>query len=197
MRRQLLALVATLALPALPAAATETFTFDPGHSEVIFSYSHLGNSTAHGEFRTIEGTVTLDEEKPENSKIDVTIAASSVDTGVAAFDEHLQSADFFEAETYPEIRFVSQEVTLLDDKTAEITGDLTIKDVTKPVIMEATLNYIGEHQLAGAVPDYEGVYVAGFSAEATLLRSDFDVGMLAPMVGDEVTLNIQAELFRQ
>jgi len=185
-----------LAVVAEPAAAADTFNFDPFHTEIIFSYNHLGNSRAFGEFREFDGEVVLDRENPANSRIDVTIAAASIDTGVAPFDTHLKSADFFEVETFPEITFVSTAVEPTSDTTARVTGDLTIKEHTRPVVLDVTLNYLGEHQLADFVPDYAGMEVAGFSATTTLLRSDFGVDMMVPMVADEIELIIETELLR-
>ena len=195
MRLAALPLLGTLALAA-PALAAETYTFDKSHTEILFGWSHLGNSTQHAEFRDLDGNVTLDPDDPANSKIDVTIKADSIDTGVAPFDEHIKSADFFEVEAYPEIRFVSTSVEPTGGDTAKVTGDLTIKGETKPVTMEVVLNYMGEHQLAGMNPEYAGKDVAGFTAAATILRSDFGLGMFVPLVGDEVSITINTELMR-
>ena len=126
----------------------------------------------------------------------ITIDPAGIDTGVDAFDSHLMSADFFDVETFPEITFVSTAVEPTGDTTALVTGDLTIKDNTRPVVLDVTLNYIGEHQLAEYIPDFAGMEVAGFSASTTLLRSEFGLGMMVPMVGDEVELIIETELLR-
>jgi len=199
-RRLLLAATAITAmagaLAADRAAAANAYSFDTTHTEVIFSYNHLGNSRAFGEFRSFDGEVVLDRDDPSQSRIDVTIDPAGIDTGVDAFDSHLMSADFFDVETFPEITFVSTAVEPTGDTTARVTGDLTIKDNTKPVVLDVTLNYIGEHQLADYIPDLAGMEVAGFSASTTLLRSEFGLGMMAPMVGDEVELIIETELLR-
>ena len=198
--RTLLGATAALAfgagLLAQPAAAADSFAFDKAHTEILFSYSHLGNSRAFGNFRAFDGEVLLDREDPANSSINVTIAADSIDSGVDAFDTHLKSADFFEVDAYPLITFTSTGVELTSDTTALVTGDLTIKEHTRPVVLDVTLNYLGEHQLGQFVPDYADMEVAGFSATTTLLRSDFGVDMLVPMVGDEVELIIETELLR-
>ncbi len=190
------ALVLGIGVIAQPAAAADTFAFDKAHTEILFSYSHLGNSRAFGNFRAFDGEVILDRENPANSSIDLTIVAGSIDSGVEAFDTHLKSADFFEVDTYPEITFVSTDVEVTGDTTARVTGDLTIKEHTRPVVLDVTLNYLGEHQLGQFVPDYADMEVAGFSATTTLLRSEFGVDMLVPMVGDEVALIIETELLR-
>lgn len=183
-------------LASQSAAAADTFGFDKAHTEILFSYSHLGNSRAFGRFGAFDGEVILDRDDPANSSINLTIAADSIESGVEAFDTHLKSADFFEVESYPEITFVSTDVEVTGDGSALVTGDLTIKEHTRPVVLDVTLNYLGEHQLAEFVPDYADMEVAGFSATTTLLRSDFGVDMLAPMVGDEVELIIETELLR-
>lgn len=179
-----------------PAAAADSFAFDPFHTEILFSWDHLGNSRAFGNFRSFDGEVILDRDNPENSSIELTIDAASIDTGVAPFDAHLRSADFFEVDSYPLITFTSSAVELTGDTTARVTGDLTIKEHTRPVVLDVTLNYLGEHQLAGFMPDYADMEVAGFSATATLLRSDFGVDMMVPLVSDEVQLIIETELLR-
>jgi polyisoprenoid-binding protein YceI len=179
-----------------PASAADSFGLDPFHTEILASYDHLGNSRAFVNFREFDGEVILDRENPANSSINLTIVADSIDSGIAVFDNHLKSADFFAVETFPEITFVSTAVEPTGDTTARVTGDLTIKDNTRPVVLDVTLNYLGEHQLAAFVPDYAGLEVAGFSATTTLLRSDFGVDMMVPLVSDEVQLIIETELLR-
>lgn len=181
---------------AEPAAAAQPYTFDKAHSEIIFAYDHMGNSRASGEFRAFDGELVLDQDDPSQSRIVVTIDPTGIDTGVEAFDAHLQGADFFDVETFPEITFVSTAVEPTGDTTARVTGDLTIKDNTRPVVLDVALNYLGEHQLVDFVPDYAGMEVAGFSASTTLVRSEFGLGMMAPMVADEVELVIETELLR-
>ena len=191
-----LGLATATGLTAGTATAADTFELDKAHTEILFSYDHLGNSRAYGKFREFDGTIVLDRDDPSRSSIELTIAAASVETGVGAFDTHLKSSDFFEVETFPEIRFVSTEVEPTGDTTATVTGELTIKEQTREVVLDVTLNYLGEHQLAPYVPDYADMEVAGFSATTTLLRSDFGLDMLVPLVGDEVSLIIETELLR-
>jgi polyisoprenoid-binding protein YceI len=199
-RRSLLPAVAAIAvasgLLAQPVEAADSFAFDKAHTEILFSYNHLGNSRAFGEFRSFEGEVVLDRDDPSASRIMVTIDPNGIDTGVAAFDTNLKSADFFDVETFPEITFVSTAVEPTGDTTARVTGALTIKDNTREVVLDVQLNYLGEHQLAQFSPDYANMEVAGFSGRTTLLRSDFGVDMFTPLVGDEVELIIETELLR-
>jgi polyisoprenoid-binding protein YceI len=179
-----------------PGAAAEAYGFDKAHTEIIFSYNHLGNSRAYGEFRSFDGEVVLDRDDPSQSRIAVTIDPTGIDTGVSIFDTELKGANFFDAATYPEITFVSTAVEPTSDTTARVTGDLTIKDSTREVVLDVQLNYLGEHQLADFVPDFANMEVAGFSARTTLLRSDFGLDMFVPMIGDEVELVVETELLR-
>lgn len=178
------------------AQAAETFTFDKGHTEIIFAYDHVGNSTQHGSFDDFDGEIVIDEADPTKSSANVTIKAASVNTGVTALDDHLRTADFFDVEKYPEITFVSTSVKQIAKTQVEIAGDLTIKDNTKPVVLTATLNYKGEHPLSPYLEYYKDKHVAGLSATAQFLRSDFGVGFAAPLTGDLVALTIETELFR-
>jgi len=186
---------ATLAVSS-GAIAAETYSFDTGHSEIIFAYSHLGNSTQHGSFESFDGSIVIDSETPSNSRVEVVVQAASVATGVAPFDQHLRSADFFDVERFPEIRFVSTAVSQVGKDQVEIAGDLTIKDITRPMVLVATLNYLGDHPLAAYAEAYKDKVVAGFSATGQLLRSDFGVGAFAPLTGDLVDLTIETELLR-
>ncbi|MCB2056098.1 MAG: YceI family protein [Geminicoccaceae bacterium] len=194
-RMPVLAAAAALTL-AGAAHAADTYRFDPnGHHDILFSYDHLGQSRTFGRFGAYEGTFTIDAGNPQASRFEVTIEAASIDTGIEALDAHLRSADFFAVDTHPTITFVSTAVEPTGEKTARVTGDLTIKENTRPVTLEVTLNYLGRHKLADFAPQYD-VEVAGFSARGIVSRSDFDVAMAAPMVSDEVELIIEAELFR-
>ena len=193
---KLIAAFGAIALSGSPLLAAEIYDFDKSHTEIMFSYNHFGQSTAFGEFRDYSGTITLDPDNLKASSVNVTIKAASLDTGVEALDTHLKSKDFFEVESYPDIKFVSTSVEVTGDKTANLTGDLTIKAKTAPVTLAVTLNYKGRHALAEFISDYD-VEVAGFSAIATLKRSDFGVDLYAPGVSDEVDLRIETELFRQ
>lgn len=158
-----------------PALATETYYTDQGHTEVRFGWSHAGVSMQTGEFTEAKGTLILDPDNVEQSSISVTIYAASVSTGFEALDEHLKTADFLEVETFPEITFVSTSVEQTGDMTANITGDLTIHGVTKPVTLETTMTHRGEHPLGAALDYYKGEWIA-FSATTEIDHQAFDVG---------------------
>ena len=169
------------------------YTFDKGHTEIIFTYSHVGNSTSYVSFNDYDGVFDLDVDKPENSAIDVTIQMASIDSGLAEFDEHLRGKDFFHADKYPTARFVSTGIKAISKSEWQVTGDLTIKGVTRSVALVTQVNYVGPHPLGKFIKKYKHD-VVGVSLSGQLLRSDFDVGLHAPLVGDKVELIIETEL---
>lgn len=183
-----LALAAAL-LPVLtaPAFAADTFEFDKSHTEIVWKVNHLGFSTSIGEFDEFDGTLILDQDNPENSKLDVTIQIGSIDSGVPALDDHLKKDDFFDAANHPTATFKSTKVDVTGENTAKVTGDLTIRGTTKPVTLDVTLNGLGAH------PFQDGVTVAGFSARTVIDRTEFGVSAYAPAVGAEVELVIESE----
>ncbi|WP_118136071.1 YceI family protein [Oceanicella sp. SM1341] len=190
-------MLSTLAAAALVAVATqasaETYTPDPGHTNVRASWTHVGFSRQQLNFRTVTGTVELDKDDLNSAKIDMTIDTSSLDTGVSALDEHLKSADFFDADEYGEAHFVSTSVEPTSDTTATVTGDLTIKDETHPVTLDVTLNAMGEHPLGQFMDFYKGDWI-GVTATGTIKRSDWGLDMMVPAISDEIDLFISVEM---
>ncbi|WP_292293419.1 YceI family protein [Marivita sp.] len=177
------------ALAALPLAALaepEAYTLDASHSQVLFSYNHLGYSTTWGMFSGFEGDIQFDQENPANSSVTVSFPVRSMFTGWEGRFEHFMTADFFGADEDEMVTFTSTAIDVTGDSTANITGDLTLNGITKPVTLAATLNQAGDHPM-------EGKPWAGFDATTTLLRSDFEVGMFAPFVSDEVEVQISVE----
>ena len=171
----LAALLLSVALPASAAMAAETYYTDQGHTEVIFGWNHAGVSMQTGEFTKANGKLVLDPDNVEKSTIEVTIDAKSVSTGFGPLDDHLKNKDFLEVETYPTITFKSTAVKKTGDKTADVTGDLTIHGVTKPVTLKTTLTHRGDHPLGGAIDYYKGKWVA-FSATTEIDHQAFNVG---------------------
>ncbi|SER51867.1 Polyisoprenoid-binding protein YceI [Tranquillimonas rosea] len=161
---------------------------DPSHSQIVFTYNHLGYSTGTGMFSGFEGDIMFDQENPENSSVEVSFPVRSMLTGWEARFEHFMSDDFFGAgdESDEMVTFASTSIAQTGEDTAEITGDLTLNGVTKEVVLDATLNQVSEHPM-------EGEPWAGFDATTTLLRSDYNVGMFAPYVSDEVEVRISIE----
>ena len=176
------------------ARSADTYTFDKGHTKIYFFYDHMGLSTQSGRFNEFDGTFVLDEENPANSTIEIVINAASVDTGVPDLDADIRSENVFDAANFPTITFKSTEVRQTGTKTVRITGNLTIKGNTRPIALDATLVYTGDHPLAEYYEEYANVRYVTFSVRGQILRSDFDVGLYAPGVSDELDLVIEAEL---
>lgn len=179
-------LAALLALSSATAFAAERYEIDPAHTQVQFGYSHFGFSHITGRFDQVTGEFMFDAADPAKSSIQVTIPLTSISTGVAKLDTHLQSADFFDAEKFPEAIFKSTQVTVVSADKLTVAGDLTIHGVSKPVVLDVTLNKAGLHPMTK-------VLAAGFDASTTLKRSDFGVGAYAPAVSDEVSILITLE----
>ena len=177
---------------AVASAATFTlakpvaYQIDPTHAATVFSWSQFGFSTPSANFSDIQGTISVDNAKPSNSSVNVTIPLSSLNTNVKALDDHLQTADFFDSAKYPNITFKSTKVQAISKTKYKITGNLTIKNVTKPVVLDAVLNKQGVHPMTKAE-------TIGFNATTSFNRSAFGVGAYVPNVGDKITVNITTE----
>ncbi|MTE01499.1 hypothetical protein GIY56_14515 [Paracoccus sp. YIM 132242] len=181
-------LTAALALAATAALAEpQDYAFDTAHSQIVFDYNHLGFSTTTGMFGGITGTIAFDAEDPAASSVNASFPVASLMTGDKGRDEHFLSADFFgSAAAAPEVTFVSKSIEVTGDNTALITGDLTLNGVTKETVLDTVLNQQGNHPM-------ENKPWLGFSATTTLKRSDFNLGMFAPAVSDEVEVSISVE----
>ena len=172
-----------------------TWAIDAAHSHVEFAVKHLMISTVKGRFAEVEGTVTIDEANPANSRVEAKIAAASIDTREPQRDGHLRSADFFDAENHPYLTFVSTRVEPKSDEEFVVYGDLTIRGVTQPVALEA------EYQGRNKSPF--GTTVAGFSAKTRINRKDFGLNWNdaletgGVLVGDEVKINLEVEVVQQ
>mgnify|MGYP001822226343 CR=1 FL=1 len=184
-----LLLATTLAATATMAAAAEKYVLDSSHSQIVFSYNHLGFSTTFGMFSGFEGEIMFDQETPANSSVTVSMPTMSMFTGWEKRNGHFMSDDFFGATPEDMITFTSTSIEVTGENTANITGDLTMNDVTKSVVLDAVLNQVGDHPQAGKP-------WAGFDAKTTLLRSDFDLGLAAPFVSDEVDVVISIEAMK-
>lgn len=180
--------IAALLLSAGTAFAAPTaYVFDPSHSQIVFEYNHLGFSNTTGLFGGIEGEISFDAEDPAASTVTATFPVTAMLTGFAERDTHFLSADFFGGEGKDEtVTFTSTSIEVTGDETAKITGDLTLNGVTKEVVLDTTLNQQGTHPMANKA-------WLGFDATTTILRSDYNVGMFAPAVGDEVEIRISIE----
>ncbi|MDT8328515.1 MAG: YceI family protein [Roseovarius sp.] len=186
MRKTLFA--AALALTATGAlAAPQEYSLDAGHSQVLFSYNHLGFSTTYGMFSGFEGTIMFDAEDPAASSVNVSMPLMSMLTGWEKRFEHFMSEDFFGGAEGDMVTFTSTGIEVTGDNSAKITGDLSMNGVTKSVTLDATLNQSLEAHPMNGRP------WMGFDATTTVLRSDFGVDKFAPYVSDEVDVKISIE----
>ncbi|MFG6591912.1 YceI family protein [Sulfitobacter sp. 1A12157] len=186
MKNVLLSTAVAATLAAAAQAETVTYMLDPSHSQIVFSYNHLGFSTTTGMFSGFEGSIELDAEDPAASSVAVSFPAESLITGWPAREAHFLTEDFFGAEANPVVTFKSTKIEVTGEDTGLITGDLTLNGITKSVVLDAKLNQMADHPM-------ENRPWAGFDATTTLLRSDFDMGQFAPFVGDEVAIDISVE----
>ena len=181
-----LALVAALAaLSAAAQAAPVVYSIDNSHTYPHFSYNHLGFSNQTHKFDKTSGTVVLDRAAKTGS-VDVTIDATSVNTGYALFNEHIRAADYFDTANHPTITFTSSKMKFKGDRPVSLTGELTIKGVTRPVTLAITHFKCQPHPMLK-------VDACGANATTQVKRSDFNMGKNAPFVSDEVTLTLAIE----
>ena len=177
--------------PAVRSAEPTTWTIDKSHSQVAFKVRHLGISNVQGNFRDYDASVTLDPDDLETLQVEATIDVATIDTENERRDNHLRSDDFFNAEQYPSMTFVSKEVRNIDGNAFELVGDLTIRDVTKEVVLEGALLGVGAQR---------DQRKAGFTAETTINRFDYNLqwdrlteaGGL--VVGEDVQIILELEL---
>ena len=170
-------------------AAPETFVIDPDHTAPRFEYSHFGYSNQMHRFDKSSGKIVLDRVAKTGS-VDVTIDATSVNTGLALFNTHIQGEDFFDTAKYPNISFKSTKVRFDGGKPVAVEGNLTIKGVTRPV----TLKMTSFHTMPHPMTKKDAI---GANASTKIKRSDFNMGKYAPDVSDEVTLSIAVEAIKE
>ncbi|MBT2442243.1 YceI family protein [Streptomyces sp. ISL-36] len=179
--------VATLPVDPALAALTGEYTIDPAHSSIGFTVRHAMVTNVRGTFAEHEGTLALDGSNPGASTASIDVRIASIDTGIADRDGHLRSGDFFDAEQFPLMTFRSTEAAQLGGDTYRVTGDLTIKDVTRPLSIDLEFN--------GTATDVYGNERVGFEGSAEILRSDWGLTWNAAletggvMVSDKVKLN--------
>jgi polyisoprenoid-binding protein YceI len=179
-----------LALPVQPAeAAPMSYEIDGVHSAVHFSVNHLGTGTAWGRFNEVSGSFTHDAEKPAGSSVQLTINAESVDSANEKRDQHLRSPDFFDAKQFPEITFKSTAVKEIAAGDLEITGDLTLRGVTKSVTVRA--DHVGEGK------DPWGNFRKGYDIVFSIAREDYGVSYMKGGLGADVKIYISVEGVRK
>ena len=182
--------VSAVALAQQASAAVETYTIDATHSSIGFSLRHFV-SKVPGSFTKFSGTLTIDRAHLENSSVTATVEIASVSTANEKRDEHLRSPDFFDVGKFPSATFVSTAWKKTGDDTFDITGDLTLKGVTKQIVLKA--------KLLGFGPGMQGAQLSGWEATVVLNKADFGVNgpaMLGKALGDDVavTLSVEADL---
>lgn len=179
--KTLAALALTLALPALASAEPAAFTVDTAHSNAMFRVKHFGISTVTGSFGEWSGTIHFDPENYAASKASATLETASIDTNNEKRDEHLRSDDFFNVEQYPQMTFESTEVSGVTDDGFNLHGNLTIRDVTKPVVLAV--------QVGGVIDDPWGNTRAAFTANCEINRQDFNVKWDNSLPGGELVVS--------
>jgi polyisoprenoid-binding protein YceI len=189
MKQFLRTAILPIALFAAPAAYAETYTLDASHSQILFSYGHLGFSTTYGMFSGFDGRIVFEKENPAASSVEVSFPVRSMMTGWEGRFAHFMSADFFGAGEDDMVNFASTGIEVTGEDTALITGNLTLNDITREVVLDAKLNAAGMHPM-------EQREWLGFDATTTLLRSDYELGAFAPFVSDEVQLVISIEAMK-
>jgi polyisoprenoid-binding protein YceI len=167
---------------------------DNAHSRIAFRVRYMMISTVRGEFKKFTGTIDFNQERPEETLVEVRIDAASIDTGAPDRDTHLRSPDFLDVEEHPVITFNGTHVELVDDEHATLMGDLTIRGVTHPAELDVTFN--------GMARSPWGAVSAGFSAETTLNRKDWGLTWNKALetggflVGDKLDVEIELELIK-
>ena len=176
-------LAAVALLLASSVASAEPYKFDPTHTQIRFDWIHTAGVTLSGFFTKYDGKIDLNFADPVKSSVDVTLDVSGLWTGVPKFDDHLKNADFFDATKFPTITFKSTKAVKTSATTGKLTGDLTVKGVTKPITFDVV-----------ATSKFEKVQRLGFMATAKVKRSDLGLGLYAPAVPEDVTIVIATEV---
>ncbi len=175
--------------PNPAGAESGEYTSDPTHAYITFSYLHQGYSRPFLRWGDWDATLDWNADNPQESEVAVEIDAASIDSGVAKFDDHLKSADFFEVEKFPTITFKSGEIEKTGENTGVMEGVLTVKGEEKPVTLDVTFNRADFDERRKA-------HKIGFSARGKVSRTELGVGKYAPFVGDEVDLIIEVEFVK-
>jgi polyisoprenoid-binding protein YceI len=171
-------------------AAAEEYAIDAAHSGVVFGWNHFGFSNPSARFDKIEGSVLLDKADLTRSSISVSLPLAGLDTGVAKLDDELKGPNFLDAATYPTITFKSTKVEKTGENRLNISGDLTVHGITRPVTLEAKVNRIGIFEIPGVIK----AQAAGFDATTVIKRSEFGVTQYVPYVSDEIPVRITLDV---
>ena len=185
----------TISTPEISPQKSPKWALDPSHTSVTFKVRHMMITNVRGEFQTVTGDATFDPKRPEDARLSVRVDVASINTREPKRDEHLRSADFFDAENHPEMTFVSKAVRRTGDGLA-IVGDLTIRGTTRELVLDV-------EELTPEHTDPWRARRIGASASGKIRRSDFGMTWNAALeaggvlVGDEVSIHVDASLVRQ
>ncbi len=185
MNRLAIMTLVTLGIAGPASAEPMPFDIDPNHSRIWFDVNHQGYSIMRGLFRDFNGTFNFDADDPTASSLDIMIDAASVNMFHEGLNDHLKRDDFFGVETHPQLHFVSTGVEVLGENHLAVHGDLTILGETNPVTLDVMQNQLGK--------DRSGADKVGFSATASLDRTDYGMSFGAPNIGTDISINIQIE----
>jgi polyisoprenoid-binding protein YceI len=168
-----------------------TYKLDPAHGKITWSVNHLGFSTYYGQFINVAADLTIDPANPSASTLTATVPLTDVAPNSDGLKNHLQTPDFFDTARFPAATFVATSIVIDEDDASEadVTGNLTLRGVTRPVTLEVTFNQAG--------PSMGNTYKVGFDGETTIKRSEFGINYALPAVSDEVELHIEGEFVKQ
>lgn len=186
--KQTLAIAALAALFAAPVHAADSYTIDTRHTFPVFEVNHLGFSTQRGRFNKSSGKITLDTAAKKGG-VDITIETASIDMGLDKWDEHMRADDFFNAEFYPTMRFVSDKLKFDGDKVVAAEGNFTMLGVTKPLTLTVGNFHCAPHPMLKKP-------ACGADITATIKRSEFGMTKYVPAVSDEVKIIVPVEAFK-
>lgn len=178
------------ALPVQLRAETLFLTLDPQHTHVMFSVMHLGLARTHGTFDKVEGRAVVDRNRPESAVVEVMIDVASLDSGLDARDANLMGGSWFDAEDHPRMSFTATGFDPSGEAAGLLTGDLTLRGVTRPVMLEVTYNGSAGDPFSSRKTRH------GFTATGMIRRSDFGMDFGLDFVGDEITLTIDTEFLQ-
>jgi len=193
------AVILSLSLPAAAQTPADTdpakieaglYAVEPSHTRVMFAVSHMGFTNYYGQFTGATGSLTIDPKKPAKSEFDIVVPSATISTTNEKLDGELKDDKWLDVAKYPSIEFKSLSVKTTGVDTADVTGNLTLHGVTKPVTLKVTFN-------AGGINPLDKRYTIGFQLSGTIKRSDFGVTTYVPLIGDSVDLIIAAAFEKQ
>lgn len=180
----------TAGISGTAQAEVEKYLLDKPHTQIIFFVDHLGFAKSSGKFLDYAGEIMWDKAEPEKSTVNVTIQTASLDMGDKTWNEHMSAEKYFNVAKFPTMTFKSARIEKTGDNTANITGDLTLLGVTKPVVLAAKFNKAEKHPFMDRME-------AGWSATASIKRSEFGMTESVPMVGDDVEIRLEVEAYKE